>query len=445
MGVLMIRIVAYILLLTGGLMLVVGLGADLIFAGNSGFSTAQLITTIAGFIVLITGYVLRSQAVQSRLRQRSAISGWRTVGIVIVSIAATLVTLEIVLAIAGVSPRYFGDPTGHDYPPAPWWLCDEHGCRYDWEAMQGDCTEEDRLVHRRCLINSQGFYDSDEFVHSEALDSATFKILALGDSFTWGATSDIGASWVELLDAQFEDAVVWNTGIVGVGTNQAWASLQHLAPTMEPDLVIIGFYINDFEDNQYPLDSFFWWITPGETLGAVRRYRINNDLSSEKLSNEQLYYRVQGIREPRNGLEHALGRTRLGTVLLMALDAAELILNPRETRWNYSVEQTRLYLTQVRDYVEAADAQLLVLLIPHRNDFTSPGRQYLTAQQLFGELSIAYIDLGERLDPDIDYAPSPDTHWDNEGHAKVGQIVLECAMAISTGESPETCQQAGDR
>ena len=70
--------------------------------------------------------------------------------------------------------------------------------------------------NRHQIIKSQGFHDTDEFDDSPT-DSV--RILALGDSFTFGVSEQLSSSWVELLEKHtFEvgkRTVVWNTGMPG--------------------------------------------------------------------------------------------------------------------------------------------------------------------------------------------------------------------------------------
>ena len=50
------------------------------------------------------------------------------------------------------------------------------------------------------------------------------------------------------------------------------------------------------------------------------------------------------------------------------------------------------------------------------------------------ELQLPYIDPTPILDPDEDYAPLPDNHWNNSGHQKVGALLSDCIeVFIATG------------
>ena len=82
----------------------------------------------------------------------------------------------------------------------------------------------------------------------------TFRILVLGDSVTFGhgAVHDY-PSLLEPLLKQWRPEVdwqVWNLGVPGYNTGQELAQLLELGPAYQPDLVIVGFFINDIIGNQ---------------------------------------------------------------------------------------------------------------------------------------------------------------------------------------------------
>ena len=102
-------------------------------------------------------------------------------------------------------------------------------------------------------INSLGFRDPREY--SIEKPPGTFRILVLGDSVTFGHGATFETTYPFLLeqrlkawrpDVRWE---VWNLGVPGYNTRQELAYLQEVGPRFQPDLVVIGFYPNDFIDN----------------------------------------------------------------------------------------------------------------------------------------------------------------------------------------------------
>jgi len=81
------------------------------------------------------------------------------------------------------------------------------------------------------------------------------RILVLGDSFTFGA----GVTVQEAYSRQIEERLrkdwnlrvtVVNAGVPGYGTEQAAAFFERVVERVQPDTVLLGFFIgNDFYDN----------------------------------------------------------------------------------------------------------------------------------------------------------------------------------------------------
>jgi GDSL-like lipase/acylhydrolase family protein len=102
-------------------------------------------------------------------------------------------------------------------------------------------------------INSLGFRDPRDYDVRKA--PGTFRILVLGDSVTFGHGSLFETSYPYLLEQRLKawqpgvDWQVWNLGVPGYNTRQELRYLQEVGDAFEPDLVIVGFYPNDFDGN----------------------------------------------------------------------------------------------------------------------------------------------------------------------------------------------------
>lgn len=114
--------------------------------------------------------------------------------------------------------------------------------------------------------NSLGFRATREYDLRKGPN--TFRILMLGDSVTFGhgAVHD----YPSLLEGMLEqwqpetDWQVWNLAVPGYNTSQELAQLRELGPAYQPDLVIVGFYLNDIIGNEPP-------TTPGMGRRAASR------------------------------------------------------------------------------------------------------------------------------------------------------------------------------
>jgi hypothetical protein len=102
-------------------------------------------------------------------------------------------------------------------------------------------------------INQRGFRDPREYVLEKS--SATFRILVLGDSVTFGHGAIYDTTYPRLLEQRLHawrpevDWQVWNLGIPGLNTSQELAYLLEIGETYQPDVVVVGFFVNDFDSN----------------------------------------------------------------------------------------------------------------------------------------------------------------------------------------------------
>lgn len=107
-------------------------------------------------------------------------------------------------------------------------------------------------------INQLGLRDTREY--SLAKSPRTFRILVLGDSVTFGHGSVYEHSYPYLLEQRLRawrsdvDWQVWNAAVPGYNTSQELAQLLDEGPRFRPDLVIVGFFENDFVEN-FPVRS----------------------------------------------------------------------------------------------------------------------------------------------------------------------------------------------
>ena len=284
-----------------------GIGMDHILPGlDASGSTLQLVLAMAGLsLVCIAAMRLRNSHGTGRLDSMT-----KRLAIAAMIVLATLLALEAALSLQGM-PTYFpADSPGQRLTVLPWWVCDDAGCHYDYASVLPAC-ETGELSGRVCEINRQGYADSEDFVLPVDYETS-YRILLLGDSFTWGMRADLGASYAETLSAELPGSVIWNTGIPGTGTNQAQMVFDVYAPLLQPQLTILGFVKNDFDDNLLPVDS---WMNAMNAEGQaihIRRYAIDDEEGVIKFDHHELeFIQAHQMLPPRSALEGRLGSTRL--------------------------------------------------------------------------------------------------------------------------------------
>lgn len=121
--------------------------------------------------------------------------------------------------------------------------------------FDGISFNPDRHTKIRFKTNSKGLRDRE--YGDKGIN--VFRILALGDSFTEAAEVDIEDSYTKVLEAVLNkknsDKVyeVINAGVSGYGNDQELQFLKENVQIIKPDLVIVGFCIdNDIGDNLDP-------------------------------------------------------------------------------------------------------------------------------------------------------------------------------------------------
>jgi len=100
-------------------------------------------------------------------------------------------------------------------------------------------------------VNEQGFRDDRDFAYDKRDD--TLRIVVLGDSHTQGfevRQDHTYAAVIErYLDSRGLESEVINTGVSGFGTAEEAVFLEYEGLRYHPDVVVLGFYANDFDDN----------------------------------------------------------------------------------------------------------------------------------------------------------------------------------------------------
>ncbi len=97
----------------------------------------------------------------------------------------------------------------------------------------------------RDRLNSLGLNDIERRVEKEP---GSRRILVLGDSFMYGQGVERDESLPRRLDLLLPDVEVINAGIPGYGLEQEYLYFKDRGHRFEPDLVLVGFFMNDVQD-----------------------------------------------------------------------------------------------------------------------------------------------------------------------------------------------------
>jgi lysophospholipase L1-like esterase len=100
----------------------------------------------------------------------------------------------------------------------------------------------------RASTNSRGLRGTRELAVPKP--SSVVRIVALGDSFTFGVGVPDDATWPAQLEAALPGVEVANLGQPAFAHDQMYFALQDDGVPLQPDAVILGFYAHDLERNE---------------------------------------------------------------------------------------------------------------------------------------------------------------------------------------------------
>lgn len=319
---------------------------------------------------------------------------------------------------------------------AKWWACDSvNGPRYVpnmvGEADSIHFLREIWYYKRLTMINNDGYHDRDNFTGIPG-NSDSLRVLFAGDSFTWGASADIDSSFVDVFESNIKKvkpALVWNTGIPATGTNHALFTVKKYLPLQKSNVVVLGFYTgNDFGDNLLPYDKLVF----NDLASCYSLYDYDKDFKPFNISKEEAFKKATGSypMSELNWVQKILVRSRFVTYLSTLKNKVISRLRGHSASKNeQQYKVTKVYLSQLSDYVKENKAELVVLVIPAFQDIAKKGPHYLNALKMLDELSIRYVDPYAGL-TENDYLKIDGGHWKNSGHIQAGNLLSKYLQQI---------------
>lgn len=261
--------------------------------------------------------------------------------------------------------------------------------------------------------NSRGLRDREYPIQRAR---GTTRIVVLGDSYTWGYRVRDEEVYPEVLESLLENVEVLNLGVTAYATEQELLYLKREGLQYHPDIVLLAFCLNDFDEadgkvlrralaetavpnpvlakNADPEPSGLFlhlkrWINERSVLYGWIHDRINTNRTLVK------FFVKIGLKGPLAGIEE------LDVNILPALKPAPVFLNPL-------IELAKSRVLELRDLLAAQGIRFIVVLVP------SP--QSVDAE-LFGQ-SIAFTRF-EPEDFDLDQS-----YLLMEDFAKINHIEL---------------------
>ncbi len=276
-------------------------------------------------------------------------------------------------------------------------------------------------------------------LYDEEKKESVYRIMVTGDAFASAEGVDTPKSWPRLLENELNsdggiEVQVLNFSITGWGPNQYASVISDYAPKFSPDIIIVGFFVNEFFDVKISNDNF---------IASIGFHKPNQ-------SGVESYMRLSHLREwIRINIKDSL---------------KELIRNkPNPTgyffgyfqsleRKNYEpmsagAELIELRLKSILQTARKINARVLTVLVPSAAQVCNPAtlkyfpvgidlsdtdrfdlnQPQLLAKKLFEKLDIKYLDLREVLLNVAHLEPyqTHNMHWTEFGHRVVAQHIAQ--------------------
>jgi len=154
----------------------------------------------------------------------------REIALALVATVVALVGVEIVLRVVTPDER----------------TCFEHDPLLGW-THKLYCVGRLRREEFDTVVrtNGQRMRESEDF----GPHAGRYRVAVIGDSFVWGHGIDEEDRFTELLAARLGPAYeVLNFGVAGFGTDQYLLQIERDVLPMQPDLLLVVFFVNDLED-----------------------------------------------------------------------------------------------------------------------------------------------------------------------------------------------------
>ncbi|MDH3658722.1 MAG: GDSL-type esterase/lipase family protein [Alphaproteobacteria bacterium] len=249
-------------------------------------------------------------------------------------------------------------------------------------------------------INAQGFRDDNDYAYAKPDD--VLRIVTLGDSNVEGYEVEQEAAFAEVIGRYLRqrgvNAEVLNTGVSGFGTAEQVAFFESEGVRYQPDIVVLGFFANDYEDSVktglFTVENDALVETSKTHAPATGILSVVNEVAVLRWLSENSYLYSVSM--------NALWVTAK-TLMAYATDEAVKLeyAVPSEEITDYKQTLIAKLVERLHASVEAAGAKLLVVDIPVRSNWKNAVRDNKTdgnlASSVPDELRPAFIDHSDRF------------------------------------------------
>jgi hypothetical protein len=276
--------------------------------------------------------------------------------------------------------------------------------------------------------NDQGFRNRQNFAYEKP--NGVVRILSLGDSHTQGfeVRQDFTYSAVieKDLSSRGYKVEVLNTGVSGFSTAEELAFLENEGVKYDPDVVVLGFYANDYEDN---IKAGLFRLSKDGRLRTAKRTHLPGIRTQDLiyslplipwLSENSYFYSIL-FNNTWRYFKSKLARDSQAAVHEYAVPA-------KNSESSYEVALANVLLERMYKFCHDRDIALVIIDIPRSSGEGIASSINPSMQATMSAYSDAYIDSKILLD---DYSAIAEIHRPN-GHRHISEfthIILGSAAA----------------
>lgn len=263
--------------------------------------------------------------------------------------------------------------------------------------------------HEGIRTNSLGIRADREY--SFTPPEGVSRIVAVGDSFTWGENtwSEVISNeetFTAIMERKRERTEVLNLGVHGWGTDQQYLYLKDFGLRFQPDVVLLGFYEGDMQRNGMKFFSFakpYFELTNGSLELQGVPVPSLEEVRSRPLSMPSFFLGSL----VRKNLDYVLDRTKA---------------RPIETRRDWQL--TRAVFEAARRDAENAGASFVLIYIPF-DVGEHPSAIECAVVDWAREAGAHLINMREEFatHPATKWGTFYDGHWTKRGHEEVANTV----------------------
>lgn len=270
-------------------------------------------------------------------------------------------------------------------------------------------------------INSHGLRDVE---HSWDKPQDTYRILGLGDSFTFGYGINLEHSYLKQLESLFKDngksVEVINAGVIGYNFYQSLTYLKQKGINYHPDLIIFFYYIDDLTGISSKDEAM----------------RVSNELVQDRekphsiLSTSYLYNFVTNSIS----LIDVKFRSRTGADWIKSIEDREAYLRDRMATYKIDESQLKLLrglLAELKQLSNQIGADLLIVAIPDAAQIGIPEMQtpYILLQRECENIRVPFLDIISIFEkqPDLKslYLFPMDAHTNPRGNSIIAEKLYD--------------------